>query len=930
MNTIFQSIVVRHMKKIIVVIAILSTVLSAKAQDALQIGSGDGTGTIIDATGTTGTYTLPGGSGEVLTLGVTAKTSGNLIIANGTTQFNSVALSGDATILNTGVLTISKINGVSLDASVLTPSNGSILIYNSSSTKWEAHALTTSLSVNAATGAVSLTDGVISLAKLVNASNSSRLLGSGSSGSGSAYTELIVGSGLSLSTTTLSVPVMVASGASHAAGLVPDPGVTAGTTKFLREDGTWQVPAGGSSGINNQTTQQTSANFNIDGTGIAATFAGNGGTSGTALTVRGGNATSGTGGALNLNGGVSTGANTGGAVSIAAAQGGATGVGGAVSITSGAGGTTSGTAGALSISTGASANGSGGAMTIAAGGSSLGNGGTLSISSGTSSSSGNGGALTITGGSGASNTSSDGGAVTITAGGGGNGGGGNAGIATLKGGTGNGAAAGGTARLIGGDGPTAGGALVSGGAATGGGGGGVTITGTSAVVAGSGGGVSISTGNSISGNGGAFSLTTGNASTTASGGAISMTVGTSTGADGGGISLTAGDGNGGTNSGGSITLTPGVAAGAGTNGFVAIAAGKQLRFNEPSGAEYSSFQAASQSANFNYTLPTTIPTANQVLTATSVSAPNVTLGWSTVSAGSSSFADNAFRITDDGDVTKRASFQASGITTASTRTYTFPDTSGSLTLGTGTANTVPKFVTANIVGNSTITDDASTVATTVDLKVNGANKKLIFLENDGGSSVSSFKAGAQSADINYTLPTAAPTVDGQVLSSTTGGTMSWATPTLIKVKTATQAVTNNATPQNDNTLSLTLGVGTWLVRGLLTMDVAGTGGVNGTDAKVDFAFSGTSTDFAIGYSNNGGKGASNNTNDGPSAGTFTALATSVTFGIDANKTIGIVYEGYITVSVSGTFQVRFSNGTAAANADTEMLKGSTLQATKQL
>lgn len=41
--------------------------------------------------------------------------------------------------------------------------------------------------------------------------------------------------------------VMGASGSSHASGLVPDPGSTAGTTKFLREDGTWQVPAGGSS-----------------------------------------------------------------------------------------------------------------------------------------------------------------------------------------------------------------------------------------------------------------------------------------------------------------------------------------------------------------------------------------------------------------------------------------------------------------------------------------------------------------------------------------------------------------------------------------------------------------------------------------------------------------------------------------------------------
>lgn len=40
-----------------------------------------------------------------------------------------------------------------------------------------------------------------------------------------------------------SVSVMVGSGENHASGLVPDPGATAGTTKFLREDGTWNVPA---------------------------------------------------------------------------------------------------------------------------------------------------------------------------------------------------------------------------------------------------------------------------------------------------------------------------------------------------------------------------------------------------------------------------------------------------------------------------------------------------------------------------------------------------------------------------------------------------------------------------------------------------------------------------------------------------------------
>jgi hypothetical protein len=43
---------------------------------------------------------------------------------------------------------------------------------------------------------------------------------------------------------TANLSTFVASGASHAKGLVPDPGVTPGTAKFLREDATWATPAG--------------------------------------------------------------------------------------------------------------------------------------------------------------------------------------------------------------------------------------------------------------------------------------------------------------------------------------------------------------------------------------------------------------------------------------------------------------------------------------------------------------------------------------------------------------------------------------------------------------------------------------------------------------------------------------------------------------
>src|SRR5579872_5156583 len=39
-------------------------------------------------------------------------------------------------------------------------------------------------------------------------------------------------------------PLFGPSGLHHSPGAVPDPGSTAGTTRFLREDGTWQVAPG--------------------------------------------------------------------------------------------------------------------------------------------------------------------------------------------------------------------------------------------------------------------------------------------------------------------------------------------------------------------------------------------------------------------------------------------------------------------------------------------------------------------------------------------------------------------------------------------------------------------------------------------------------------------------------------------------------------
>ena len=58
-----------------------------------------------------------------------------------------------------------------------------------------------------------------------------------------------------------SAPTLGPSGALHAAGIAPDPGATAGTAKFLREDASWAEPAGGGGG---------GSDFLPSGTGHAA------------------------------------------------------------------------------------------------------------------------------------------------------------------------------------------------------------------------------------------------------------------------------------------------------------------------------------------------------------------------------------------------------------------------------------------------------------------------------------------------------------------------------------------------------------------------------------------------------------------------------------------------------------------------------------
>lgn len=91
-----------------------------------------------------------------------------------------------------------------------------------------------------------------------------------------------------------------------------------------------------------------------------------------------------------------------------------------------------------------------------------------------------------------------------------------------------------------------------------------------------------------------------------------------------------------------------------------------------------------------------IGAANTVLTSAGGSAI-----WQTPA---SSFSDNLFKISDDGDNTKQLYFQASGISTSTSRTLTAPDANGTLVLNDNTAALTNKSFSNSISYN----DDYST------------------------------------------------------------------------------------------------------------------------------------------------------------------------------------------------------------------------------
>lgn len=130
-----------------------------------------------------------------------------------------------------------------------------------------------------------------------------------------------------------------------------------------------------------------------------------------------------------------------------------------------------------------------------------------------------------------------------------------------------------------------------------------------------------------------------------------------------------------------------------------------------------------------------------------------------------SFQDALFSITDDGDATKVVKFQASGITTGTTRTQTVPDASGTLAHKSGVAS--PGEVIVVALG------DETTAITTGTAKVTFRMPFAMTLTAVRATLTAASSSGLPTFDINEagaTILSTKITIDVSEKTSTTAAT----------------------------------------------------------------------------------------------------------------------------------------------------------------
>lgn len=215
----------------------------------------------------------------------------------------------------------------------------------------------------------------------------------------------------------------------------------------------------------------------------------------------------------------------------------------------------------------------------------------------------------------------------------------------------------------------------------------------------------------------------------------------------------------------------------------------------------------------------------------------------------------------------------------------------------------------------------------------GTAAELRFREpgGSGNNHYTAFKAGTQSADITYTLPTAAPASNGYSLTSTTAGVLSWTNVSggggggaTYKMKTADETVNNSSSYQDDDHLTgFSVSANTdYIFTGVLYL----TAGHDNPDLKLKFnSGDGVTVDHVVIAAHEGNDSSTGGAFNNADYGEGTALTTEITPDIDNAGNSVLCVTATIEVSgTGGTLDLQWAQN-VAHSSDTVMLRGSWLR-----
>jgi hypothetical protein len=195
------------------------------------------------------------------------------------------------------------------------------------------------------------------------------------------------------------------------------------------------------------------------------------------------------------------------------------------------------------------------------------------------------------------------------------------------------------------------------------------------------------------------------------------------------------------------------------------------------------------------TAPTASPGTNTTQLATTAfvtAADTAILAANNTFTGTQTFKDNKFEITDDGDATKKLNLQLSGITTATTRTLTVPDKSGTIAVTTDLTQGSPLNAAANTVvsGSYAATSSATITITATNTFAVGQTVFIQFTNSSGSSLTNGDFIVVTASGSSFTITYGSSVTSAGTCITTRYGVIALATSTDLSVRTDTlRAVT---------------------------------------------------------------------------------------------------------------------------------------------